>query len=322
MLASRIFDLRRVGLGRALGLATRALAPLVVLTLCAAPLRSQTIDDGIMMPRNVFCTGVVYGHDSWDQYWEGTLKRGNGNIGTVTTESLTWSGNYGITSRLNVIAMVPYIWTSASQGTLHGQKGLQDLTVALKYNLLDTPFTKAGNLRAIVVASGSTPLSDYVPDLLPLTIGSASSHLSGRVTLNFQAKQGWFINTSGSYTWRDKVTLDRPAYYTDGQLTLSDQVLMPDVFDYELSAGYNRHGFFVPVSFTQRITLGGGDIRRQDMPFISNKMNVSKVDGVVMYYLPKPKHLAVRLEANYAFSGRNVGQATAVTAGLMYFFHF
>ena len=322
MLASRIFDPRRVGLGRGLRLRARAVAPLVVLALSAAPLRSQTIDDSIMMPKNVLCQGVMYGHDSWDQYWEGTLKRGNGNIGTVTTESLSWSGNYGITDRLNVITMVPYVWTNASQGTLHGQKGFQDITVALKYNLLDTPFTKVGNLRAIVVASGSTPLTDYVPDLLPLTIGSASSHLSGRVTLMFQAKQGWFLESTGSYTWRDKVTLDRPAYFTDGQLTLSDQVLMPDVFDYKLSAGYSKHGFYIPVSFTQQITLGGGDIRRQDMPFISNKMNVSKVDGVAMYYLPKPKHLAIRLGANYAFSGRNVGQATAFTAGLMYFFHF
>jgi hypothetical protein len=321
MVSARIFDLR-VGLVGGLRFVIRAMVPLVLVALSTTPLRSQTVEDGIMMPKNVFCTGLNYAHDSWDRYWEGTLKRGNGNIGTVTTESLAWSGNYGVTNRLNVIAMVPYVWTNASQGTLHGQKGFQDLTVAVKYNLLDTPFTKLGNLRTIVVASASTPLTDYVPDLLPLTIGSASSHLSGRVTLMFQAKQGWFINASSSYTWRDKVTLDRPAYFTDGQLYLSDEVLMPDVFDYALSAGYNKHGFFVPVSFTQRITLGGGDIRRQDMPFISNKMNVSKVDGVVMYYLPKPKHLAVRLQANYAFSGRNVGQATAMTAGLMYFFNF
>ena len=48
------------------------------------------------------CTGFLYTHDSWDQYWEGTLKRGNGNIGTVTTQSVAWMGNYGITDRLNV----------------------------------------------------------------------------------------------------------------------------------------------------------------------------------------------------------------------------
>ena len=31
-------------------------------------------------------------------------------------------GTYGVTDRLNVIAMLPYVWTSASQGVLerHG----------------------------------------------------------------------------------------------------------------------------------------------------------------------------------------------------------
>ena len=154
MLRSRIFDRRRTSVARGIVLATRAMAPLVLLSLCAAPLRSQTIDDGIMMPKKALCTGFMYGHDSWDQYWEGTLKRGNGNIGTVTTETLSWGGDYGVTDRLNVIAMVPYVWTSASQGTLHGQKGFQDLTVAVKYNLLETDFTKHGFLRAIVVGLG------------------------------------------------------------------------------------------------------------------------------------------------------------------------
>ena len=49
--------------------------------------------------------------------------------------------------------------------------GFQDLTVAAKYNLLDTGFTNRGSLRAIVVASAGTPASDYTPDFLPLSIG-------------------------------------------------------------------------------------------------------------------------------------------------------
>ena len=87
------------------------------------------------------------------------------------------------------------------------------------------------------------------------------------------------------------MTLDRPSYFTDGQLFLSDEVAMPDVFDYTVSAGYLKGGLQVPISFSQQNTLGGGDIRRQDMPFVSNRMNFSKLDAVVMYSLPKPKSL-------------------------------
>jgi hypothetical protein len=77
---------------------------------------AQTIDDGIMVTKRGLFTGDIYGYESWDHYWEGALKRENGNVGTVTTETNVWYANYGVTDRLNVIAMVPYIWTEASQG--------------------------------------------------------------------------------------------------------------------------------------------------------------------------------------------------------------
>jgi len=299
-----------------------AIATLAIALVPVGSLHAQTIDDGVMVPKKSLMTGFAYANDRWDRYWEGTLKRGNGNIGTITTQTVAWVGNYGITDRLNVIAMAPYVWTKASQGVLHGMNGFQDLTLAAKYSLLETGFTSQGSLRTIVVVSAGGPLSDYTPDFLPLSIGMASKRLSGRATLNFQAKQGWFVNASAAYTWRDNVKLDRPAYYTDGQLHMSDEVAMPDVFDYAVSAGYMKNGFQIPISFSQQSTLGGGDIRRQDMPFVSNKMNYSKVDALVMYSLLSSKSLAVRVAGTYVVSGRNVGQATTVTAGLLYTFHF
>ena len=61
--------------------ASNTLLPCVLLgAVVRAPSR-QTIDDGVMMAKRDLCTGFVYQHDGWDQYWEGTLKRGNGNIG-------------------------------------------------------------------------------------------------------------------------------------------------------------------------------------------------------------------------------------------------
>jgi hypothetical protein len=98
---------------------------------------------------------------------------------------------------------------------------------------------------------------------------------------------------------------------------------MPDVFHYTLGAGYRKEGLLVPISFSEQATLGGGDIRRQDMPFVSNRMNVSRLDALVMYSLPKKwKDVALRVAATYTVSGRNVGQATSLTAGVLYTFHF
>ena len=296
--------------------------PFLSLALVAAPLRAQTIDDGSMLPQQALATGVLYAHESWSQYWEGTLKRDNGNIGTLTTQSVTWMAAYGVTDRLSVMAMVPYVWTHATQGPLHGMRGLQDFTLAAKYQLLATPLTDRGTLRAMVVGVAGIPASNYTPDFLPLSIGLASRQFSGRFTLNFQAHQGWFLNGSAAYTRRTKVTLDRPAYYTNGQLYLSNEVAMPAVFDYTVSAGYQVGRLSIPVSLSQQRTLGGGDIRRQDMPFVSNRMDFVRVEGHVMYTVPAPRELGIRLGMSRIVSGRNVGQSTTLTGGLFHTFHF
>ena len=109
--------------------------------------------------------------------------------------------------------------------------------------------------------------------------------------------------------------LDRPAYFTNGQLFLSNEVAMPDVFDYSVTAGYQRGRLCIPISLSQQRTLGGGDIRRQDMPFVSNRMDFVKAQGLVMFR-------GVRLGMSRIVSGRNVGQATTLTAGLFHTFQF
>lgn len=146
---------------------------LVLLTSLSVTLHAETIDDGIMMPSHTLFTGNVYSHDSWNPYWEGFLHRTNGNLGTVATQTDAWSANYGVTSRLNVIALVPYVWTGASQGMLHGMKGFQDITLAAKYRFPDRPFPKYGSLGAIAAVSGGIPLTNYTPDFPPLSIVSA-----------------------------------------------------------------------------------------------------------------------------------------------------
>lgn len=286
----------------------------------STPLGAQTIDDGIMMPRHSVFTGTVYSHESWSEYWEGALKRDNGNIGTLTTQTNSWYVDYGLTNRLNVIASIPYVWTHASQGVLHDMNGLQDLTLAAKLRLFEAS-SRVGALQGILVASGAVPLTDYIADFQPLSIGNQSRRFSGRFTLNARAASGFYVDASTAYTIRAEVKLDRPYYFTDGQLFLTDLVDMPEVFDYLLGAGYLKNGFNARFSFTQQRTLGGGDIRRQDAPFISNRMNVAKVGGMVMYPIPKLRDLAVQGAYAYVVDGRNVGQATSFGAALLYTIH-
>ncbi len=281
-------------------------------------LGAQTIDDGIMLSKGMLFSGDLYVHESWSQYWEGTLKRENDNIGTITTQANIWFANYGVVERVNLIAAVPYVWTRASRGVLHGINGFQDLTLAAKFNAFEHKAPRSGVLRAIAVISAGIPLTDYNPELPPLSLGSGSFRMSWRGTVNFQSNPGWFVNGSTAFTTRADATLDRPYFFTDDEFVMSNRVPMPDVVDYTLSAGYLKNGLMATGSFTQQRTQGGGDIRRQDMPFVSNRMNFSKVGAMVMYPIPKLRGLALQLSYARVIEGRNVGQSNTFTTGFFY----
>ena len=293
----------------------------IIFSLLAIGAQAQSLTDGLLMPKGAFCTGFLYMNDSWKDYWEGSLKRDNANIGTVTTQSVTWMGNYGVTERLNIIAMLPYVKTNLSQGSLTGYEGLQDISVSAKYRFFAKDFTASG-LRFFGVGTFSTPVQDYVIDALPAALGLGSTNFTGRVTGNYHLESGWYINSSTGYTFRSNVKLDHPSYYTNDHLYNSDIVEMSNVWDLTTMLGYYKNGLQAEAFYSQQNTLGGSDIRRQDMPFVSNRMNFQKVGALVMYYLPVPKGLALRASYSYTIDGRNVGQSTTYLAGILYTFHF
>ena len=297
---------------------SRLIRALVLAALGVSPAAAQSIDDGVLLPTRVLSTGLMYSHDSWTEYWEGPLKRTNGNIGTLTTQSGMVVAGYGLTSRLTVLATLPYVWTRASAGTLEGMGGIQDVTVAAKFRALASD--RLG-LSAIVVAAAAFPASNYTPDFMPMSIGTGGSRASGRLTVAYEPSAPWFLSASGAYTFCNNVRLDRSSYYTNGQLYLTNQVAMPNVSDYELTAGLRRGRWELPVTLAQQHTLGGGDIRRQDMPFVSDRMDFTRLGGELRYALSRPGNLSLRLGAARVLDGRNVGQSTTFTSGLMYAFH-
>ena len=97
---------------------------------------------------------------------------------------------------------------------------------------------------------------------------------------------------------------------------------MPGVSDWKVSTGFRKWRVFVPFSLSHQATLGGSDIRRQDMPFVSNRMDFTKASASVMYGLTVPTDLALQIGVSRTLSGRNVGQATAITAGVLHTFRF
>src|SRR5690242_2583936 len=149
----------------------RLLMAAICICMSSQLLNAQTDMDAIMLKKKVLCIGGMYVNDSWDNYWEGTFKRNNQNIGKVTTQMFGVMGNYGITDRLNALFSVPYVTTKATRGTLSGLDGIQDLALMLKYRVLQKKFGSNDKLSVYAIGRISTPLTNYVADFLPLSIG-------------------------------------------------------------------------------------------------------------------------------------------------------
>ena len=270
-----------------------------------------------MMNKYQWCSGATYLYSRWDNYWEGTYKRDNQNIGTVTTQAVMFMTNYGITDKLNIMAGLPYVWTKASQGTLKGLKDLQDLSVNLKYKAWTTPLGK-GRFSVFGIGGFSTPVSDYVIDFLPMSVGLGSTNLTGRLLVDYQ-QGSFFATAAGAYVWRSNVKLDRMTYYTT-QLNNTNEVKMPDMMNFHFSTGIRKKYLVAEAQLFNMTTMGGFDIRKNDMPFPSNKMNSTTVGVHFKYTLPFYTHVELVADGNYTVAGRNVGQAATVGLGAYYIF--
>jgi hypothetical protein len=282
-------------------------------------LRAQTDEDAIMMTKNNFCVGGTYSYSSWDHYWEGTFKRNNQNLGTVSTQMFGLMGVYGINRKLNILANAPYVETHATAGTLHGQKGIQDLSVWIKWLAIEQNVGK-GVFSVYALGGGSLPLTNYIADFLPLSIGLQSKTLSGRILMDLQ-QGNFFVTASGTYTWRSNITIDQDAYFTTEE-HLTNRVQMPDMTYFNFRTGYRSERWILEAVLSNMTTLGGFDIRKNDMPFPSNKMNATMAGGHFKYNFKAVAGLSLTGGGNCTVAGRNVGQATALDIGVFYILDF
>lgn len=294
---------------------------LCCLILATIDLCAQTETDGLMMPKKNLCSGFIYQNSSWKNYWEGTFKRENLNLGTVATNTYAANANYGLNDKANVIVGASYITTNASEGTLKGQKGFQNISLTLKYKALEKSY-KNNTFSLIGLAGFTVPMSNYNPDFLPLSIGLGSKEVNFRLMGDYQI--GKFTTTvSGAYIHRANIKIDRDAYFTNDEYIYSNEVFMPDVITNNLRIGYRSDRFIADIAYDNMITLGKTfDISKNNMPFPSNTMNMSKIGINSKYEFESITGLALVAGYNQVLEGRNVGQSKTYYAGVFYNINF
>lgn len=290
---------------------------LVALCTSIFQVAAQSPTDALMMPKGVICILGQYTHSSWDEYWEGTNKRSNLNIGTYTNQNVMLMANYGITDNLNVMAGLPYIWTD-SDSYFEGESGAQDFSAWLKYQALALE-SGFGTFKVQATGGVSIPVRDYVPDFLPFSIGIQSKTASLRGILNYTTKMGLYATAQFGHTWRSNTKLDRDSYLYNGQWYETDEVPVPNMIDATGRLGYINSRLQAEVWLDYFSGTDGDDIRYNDMPFPTNKMQATTAGVFAKYFIWKG--LALHGSFGQVLSGRNVGQGTMYTGGVTYFFN-
>jgi hypothetical protein len=303
----------------------RAISLVVLITglslsmLISFDTQAQTPNDGFTMSKGEICLVTDYGQSTWKEYWEGTRLRENLNLGTFTSKMIMPMAGYGLNDRLNLFAGLPYISTSSSAGQMTGMKGWQDLSIAAKYKLIKKK-KEHGTFYTFLSAGFSFPISDYVPDFLPYSIGLGAKALNGRVIAHYEHKSKFFATAQTGYTLKSNITTDRQSYYNEGQVN-SNEMPVPDVWDGALRVGYNNKRVRVDMHYNWSTSTTGSDIRQNDMPMPYNKMDAQWVGISGLLWIPGIKGLAVHAMADQVIAGRNVGKAFSWSAGVQYVFN-
>lgn len=277
---------------------------------------AQTPTDAIMMPKGTLCNLVAYSNSRWDTYWEGATKRSNSNIGTFTSQNIMYMGALGITDKLNLMATLPYVSTSSTKSYLQGQKGIQDLSVWLKYQVLEST-SGFGAVKVFATGGASTPVSNYVADFLPFSIGSHAKTVSGRLIFNYSTRMGIYLTAQGGATLRSNVKIDRNSFLFNNKLYNTDKMPVPNIGDGSISLGFLNKRFQTVVTIDRFACLSGDDIRYNDAPLLSNKMSATSVSWLGKVTVGQ---FSIMANIGRVLKGRNVGEATNITVGALYFF--
>ena len=277
---------------------------------------AQSPTDGLMMPQGQLCILGQYSNSNWKNYWQGETKRSNLNIGSITTQSALLMANYGITKNLNFMVGLPYVWTQSDVSYLAGESDLQDLSVFLKYQVLEEA-ALGGAFKLQATGGLSTPASNYTGDFLPFSIGLHNKTASLRAILNYTADFGLYITAQAGHTWRGTAKSDRDAYIFDNELIYSNVMPVPNVFDYSTRLGFIKPRFQAEVWYDSFTGLSGDDIRYNEGPQATNKMAAAQAGVFGKVFVTK--RLGILGTVSQVLSGRNVGEALTWTVGATYF---
>lgn len=284
---------------------------------------AQTPSDALLMKQRESCLAIIYEQGSWSEYWEGTHLRHNETVATLTRKSIMSMIAIGVTDKLNLYVGVPYVSTSSSEpngGKFEGAKGFQDLSLALKYEILNQPL---GNGKLALLATGgySTPITNYLSDYRPYSIGFGANEGSLRAIAQYRLDKGLYVRSAAGFLLRGQTKAERDYYYNNGSY-YTPWMDVPNAWEFNMVVGMWMldNTLKVEVNYYGLKSTTGDDVRKYNAAQPTNKVQFDQLGVLAQYYIKPLKGLGILAYATQVINGRNTGKFTSIGAGATYQF--
>lgn len=302
---------------------TKLILYIIVCFFSNALLRAQTPSDAVMMKQRESCFVLLYDHGYWNKYWEGTYLRSNGTVSTVKRNIIQPMIAIGIMDKINLIIGAPYVETKSSEpngGKFAGAKGFQDLSLALKSEVFNKQLGK-GKFSFHTTVGFSTPMTNYLSDYRPYSIGFGAKEWSLRGIAQYSFNNGVYVRTALAHLWRGQTRAERDYYYNNGSYYTS-WMDVPNAWDINGIVGIwlLDHALKLEASYVGLKSTSGDDIRKYNAGQPTNKVNVDQVGFATQYYFKNVKGLGVLAYYSQVINGRNMGKFSDLGLGVSYQF--
>ncbi|MFT0713707.1 transporter [Flagellimonas lutimaris] len=297
---------------------------IVIFMYPAVSLKAQTPSDGLMMPSKNICVLFSYDMGTFDRYWEGSYLRSNETIATVDRNMVLPMAAIGILDNLNFYVSLPYVSTESSEpngGYFTGARGFQDIGFALKYRPIRTELGP-GRVSFLGTAGFSTPLTNYLSDYRPYSIGAGAPEFSLRAIGQYELKNQLYFRASAAHLWRGYTEAERDYYYNDGSYYTA-WMDVPNAWTFETILGkwLFDTSLKLELSYSNLTSTSGDDIRAYNAAQPTNKVEVDRIGFSAQYYFKSIKGLGVVAYHNRVVNGRNTPKMSNTGFGLTYQFN-
>ncbi|MBK5279648.1 MAG: transporter [Bacteroidia bacterium] len=286
-------------------------------------LQAQTPLDAIMMKQRESCFALVYDEGKFDQYWEGKNLRTNATIATVNRQTVLPLMAIGVHNKVNLIVAVPYVKSFSSElngGKFAGAKGFQDLNLALKGEIVNKQVGK-GKLAALATIGYSTPITNYLSDYRPYSIGFGANEVSLRGIVQYKLAMGIYVRGAMAYLWRGQTQIERDYYYNNGSY-YTTWMDVPNAWSYNGVVGIRtlKNSLLLEANISGLNSTSGDDIRKYNAAQPTNKVDSEQLGFQAQYYFNKVKGLGLLTYYYQVINGRNVGKVSGFGIGGTYVF--